>query len=35
MKQKEINGSDKIVTLNVTANFDSLNKKETTSSETK
>ena len=34
-KHKEIKGSDKIVTLNVSANFDSLNKMETTSSESK
>ena len=32
MKHKEIKGSDKIVTLNVSANFDSLNRMETTSS---
>ena len=31
-KHKEIKGSDKIVTLNVSAKFDSLNKMETTSS---
>ena len=35
MKHKEIKGRDKIVTLNVSANFDSLNKMETTSSESK
>ena len=35
MKHKEIKGSDKIVTLNVSANFDSLNKMEITSSESK
>ena len=34
-KHKEIKGSDKIVTLNVSAKFDSLNKIETTSSESK
>ena len=34
-KHKEIKGSDKIVTLNVSENFDSLNKMETTSSESK
>ena len=34
-KHKEINESDKIVTLNVSAKFDSLNKTETTSSESK
>ena len=34
-KYKEIKGSDKIVTLNVSAKFDSLNKMETTSSESK
>ena len=34
-KHKEIKGSDKIVTLNVSAKFDSLNKMETTSSESK
>ena len=33
MKQKEFRESDKIVTLNVSAKFDSLNKMETTSSE--
>ena len=32
-KHKEIRGSDKCVTLNVSAKFDSLNKMETTSSE--
>ena len=32
-KHKEIKGSEKIVTLNTSANFDSLNKMETTSSE--
>ena len=32
-KHHEIKGSDKIVTLNVSSNFDSLNKMETTSSE--
>ena len=32
-KHKEIKCSDKIVTLNVSAKFDSLNKMETTSSE--
>ena len=35
MKHKEIKGSDKIVTLNVSANFYSLNKMETTSSDPK
>ena len=35
MKHKEIKGSDKIVTLNVSAKSDSLNKMETTSSESK
>ena len=35
MKHKEIKGSDKIVTLNVSENFDSLNKMETISSESK
>ena len=35
MKQKEIKGSDNIVTLNVSSKFDSLNKMETTSSESK
>ena len=34
-KHKEIKGSDKIVTLNISENFDSLNKMETTSSESK
>ena len=34
-KHKEIKGSDKIVTLNVSAKFDSMNKMETTSSESK
>ena len=34
-KHKEIKGSDNIVTLNVSAKFDSLNKMETTSSESK
>ena len=34
-KHKEIKVSDKIVTLNVSANFDSLNKMKTTSSESK
>ena len=34
-KHKEIKGSDKIVTLNVSAKFDSLNKTETTYSESK
>ena len=34
-KHKEIKGSDKIVTLNVSAKFDSLNNMETTSSEAK
>ena len=34
-KHKEIKGSDKIVTLNISAKFDSLNKMETTSSESK
>ena len=34
-KHKEIKGSDKIVTLYILANFDSLNKIETTSSESK
>ena len=34
-KHKEIKGSDKIVTLNVSAKFDSLNKKKITSSESK
>ena len=34
-KHKEIKGSDKIVTLNVSAKFDSLNKMKTTSLESK
>ena len=34
-KHKEIKGSDKIVTLNVSAKFDSLNNTETKSSESK
>ena len=34
-KHKDIKGSDKIVTLNVSEKFDSLNKMETTSSESK
>ena len=34
-KQKDIKGSDKIVTLNISAKFDSLNNMETTSSESK
>ena len=34
-KNKETKGSDKIVTLNVSAKFDSLNNMETTSSESK
>ena len=34
-KYKEIKGSDKIVTLNISAKFDSLNKMETTSSDSK
>ena len=34
-KHKEIKGSDKIVNLNVSAKFDSLNKMKTTSSESK
>ena len=34
-KHKEIKGSDRIVTLNVSAKFDSLNKIKTTSSESK
>ena len=34
-KHKDIKGSDKIVTLNVSAKFDSLNKMEATSSESK
>ena len=32
MKHKEIKGSDKIVTLNISSKFDILNKMETTSS---
>ena len=32
-KHKNIKGSDKIVTLDISTNFDSLNKMETTSSE--
>ena len=35
LKHKEIRGSDKCVTLNVSAKFDSLNNMETTSSESK
>ena len=35
IKHKEIRGSDKCVTLNAPAKFDSLNKMETTSSESK
>ena len=35
MKHKDINGIDKIVTLNISAKFDSLNKIKTTSSESK
>ena len=35
MKHKEIKGSDKIVTLNFSEKFDSLNKMETTSSQLK
>ena len=35
MKHKEIKGSDNIFTLNISAKFDSLNKMETTSSESK
>ena len=35
MKKKDIKGSDKIVTLNISAEFDSLNKMKTTSSESK
>ena len=35
MKHKEIKGSDKCVTLNISKKFDSLNKMETTSSESK
>ena len=34
-KHKDIKGSDKIVTLNISAKFDSLDKIETTSSESK
>ena len=34
-KHKDIKGSDKITTLNISAKFDSLNKMETTSSESK
>ena len=34
-KHKEIKGSDKIVTFNISAKLDSLNKMETTSSESK
>ena len=34
-KHKEIKGSDKIVTLNISVKFDSLNKMETTFSESK
>ena len=34
-KHKEIKGSDKIVTLNISAKFDSLNNMKTTSSESK
>ena len=34
-KHKEIRGSDKCVTLNISKKFDSLNKMETTSSESK
>ena len=34
-KHKEIKGGDKIVTLNISAKFDSLKKMETTSSESK
>ena len=34
-KHKEIKGSDKIITLNVSAKFDSLNNMETTYSESK
>ena len=34
-KHKEIKGNDKIVTLNISAKFDSLNKMKTTSSELK
>ena len=34
-KHKDIKGNEKIVTLNVSAKFDSLNKMKTTSSESK
>ena len=34
-KHKDIKGSDKIITLNISAKFDSLNKMKTTSSESK
>ena len=34
-KQKEIKGSDKIVTLDISSKFDSMNKMKTTSSESK
>ena len=34
-KHKDIRGSDKCVTLNISAKFDSLNKMDTTSSESK
>ena len=34
-KHKEIKGSDKIVTLDISSKFDSLNKMKTTSSESK
>ena len=34
-RHKKIKGSDKIVTLNISAKFDSLNKMKTTSSESK
>ena len=34
-KHKEIKGSDKIVTLNISSKFDSLNEMKTTSSESK
>ena len=34
-KKKEIKGSDKCVTLNISEKFDSLNKMETTSSESR
>ena len=34
-KHKEIKGGDKIVTLNISAKFDSMNKMKTTSSESK